>query len=64
VLVLAVAALLIYGVRDSARFNTVMVFAKVAVLIFFVVVGFSFSTATTSRRGRRAGRAAPSTRPP
>jgi basic amino acid/polyamine antiporter, APA family len=42
VLVLAVAALLIYGVRESARFNTIMVFAKVAVLIFFILVGFSF----------------------
>ena len=38
-LVLAVAALLIYGVRESARTNTVMVFVKVAILVFFVVVG-------------------------
>ena len=36
---LAVAALLIYGVRESARTNTVMVFVKVAILVFFVVVG-------------------------
>ena len=38
-LVLAVASLLIYGVRESARANTVMVFVKVGILIFFVVVG-------------------------
>src|SRR4051812_48079695 len=38
-LVLAVTALLIYGVRESARTNTVMVFVKIAILIFFIVVG-------------------------
>ena len=38
-LVLAVAALLIYGVRESARTNTFMVITKVAILIFFIVVG-------------------------
>jgi APA family basic amino acid/polyamine antiporter len=38
-LVLAVSALLIYGVRESARTNTVMVIVKVAILIFFIVVG-------------------------
>jgi APA family basic amino acid/polyamine antiporter len=38
-LVLAVSALLIYGVRESARTNTFMVFIKVAILIFFIVVG-------------------------
>ena len=38
-LVLAVAALLIYGIRESARTNTVMVFIKVAILIFFILVG-------------------------
>src|SRR3954465_5396774 len=38
-LVLAVTALLIYGVRESARTNTVMVFIKIAILIFFIVVG-------------------------
>jgi basic amino acid/polyamine antiporter, APA family len=38
-LVLAVSALLIYGVRESARTNTVMVFIKIAILIFFIVVG-------------------------
>jgi APA family basic amino acid/polyamine antiporter len=38
-LVLAVTALLIYGVRESARTNTIMVFVKIAILIFFIVVG-------------------------
>jgi basic amino acid/polyamine antiporter, APA family len=38
-LVLAVSALLVYGVRESARTNTFMVFIKVAILIFFIVVG-------------------------
>ena len=33
------SALLIYGVRESARTNTFMVFTKVAILIFFIVVG-------------------------
>jgi basic amino acid/polyamine antiporter, APA family len=40
-LVLAVTALLIYGVRESARTNTVMVVVKIAILIFFIVVGFA-----------------------
>jgi APA family basic amino acid/polyamine antiporter len=40
-LVLAVAALLIYGVRESARTNTIMVFLKVGILIFFILVGFA-----------------------
>jgi APA family basic amino acid/polyamine antiporter len=38
-LVLAVAALLIYGIRESARTNTVMVILKVGILVFFIVVG-------------------------
>ena len=36
---LAVAALLMYGVRESARINTAMVVLKIAILLFFVVVG-------------------------
>jgi basic amino acid/polyamine antiporter, APA family len=39
-LVLAVTALLIYGVRESARTNTIMVFVKIGVLVFFILVGF------------------------
>jgi APA family basic amino acid/polyamine antiporter len=38
-LVLAVAGLLMYGIRESARSNTVMVCLKVAILVFFIVVG-------------------------
>jgi amino acid transporter len=40
-LVLAVGAVLIAGVRHSARSNTVMVITKIAVLLFFIVVAFS-----------------------
>jgi basic amino acid/polyamine antiporter, APA family len=38
-LVLGVTAVLVAGVRESARANTVMVALKIAILIFFVVVG-------------------------
>ena len=37
-LVLAVAALLISGIRQSARSNTIMVIIKLVVLVFFIVV--------------------------
>jgi basic amino acid/polyamine antiporter, APA family len=40
-LVLAVAALLIAGVRKSARANTIMVLTKIVILIFFIVVAFT-----------------------
>ncbi len=40
-LVLAVAALLVSGVRQSTRSNTVMVIVKLVVLAFFIVVAFS-----------------------
>jgi APA family basic amino acid/polyamine antiporter len=39
--VLGVAALLIAGVRQSARTNTVLVITKIAVLLFFIVVALS-----------------------
>jgi APA family basic amino acid/polyamine antiporter len=39
VLVLAVTALLVAGVRESARANTVMVILKLAILVFFIVAG-------------------------
>jgi basic amino acid/polyamine antiporter, APA family len=38
-LVLAITALLVAGVRESARANTVMVILKLAILVFFIVVG-------------------------
>jgi basic amino acid/polyamine antiporter, APA family len=41
VLVLAVAGVLIAGIRQSARSNTVMVITKLLVLLFFIVVAFS-----------------------
>jgi APA family basic amino acid/polyamine antiporter len=41
VLVLAIAALLTAGVRESARTNTVMVVTKITILLFFIVVGFA-----------------------
>ena len=37
-LVLAVTALLIYGVRETARANTVMVFIKVGIVLLFIVL--------------------------
>ena len=40
-LVLAVAAVLVAGVRQSARSNTIMVITKIAVLLFFIAVAFS-----------------------
>jgi basic amino acid/polyamine antiporter, APA family len=41
---LAIAALLTVGVRESARTNTVMVVTKLAILVFFIVVGFTAFT--------------------
>jgi APA family basic amino acid/polyamine antiporter len=40
-LVLAVAALLIAGFRESARTNTVMVGLKIAILLVFIVIGLT-----------------------
>jgi APA family basic amino acid/polyamine antiporter len=40
-LVLAVTGLLIYGVKESARTNTVMVVIKIAVLLIFLVLAFT-----------------------
>jgi APA family basic amino acid/polyamine antiporter len=40
-LVLAIAAVLIAGVRQSARTNTVMVITKIGVLLFFIAVAIS-----------------------
>jgi basic amino acid/polyamine antiporter, APA family len=41
VIVLAVAALLIVGVRESARTNTIMVFTKLVVIALFIVLAFT-----------------------
>ncbi|MFL5851199.1 MAG: amino acid permease [Solirubrobacteraceae bacterium] len=40
-LVLLITGVLIIGVRESARFNSVMVVIKLAVLAFFIVLGFT-----------------------
>jgi basic amino acid/polyamine antiporter, APA family len=40
-LVLMITGVLIVGVRESARFNTLMVVFKLAVLAFFIVLGFT-----------------------
>jgi basic amino acid/polyamine antiporter, APA family len=44
VLVLAITALLVAGVRESARTNTIMVITKLTVLAFFVIVGITAFT--------------------
>src|ERR1700742_2232939 len=38
IIVLAVAALLIYGVRESARANTIMVITKLGIVVLFIVL--------------------------
>src|SRR3954470_5694976 len=40
-IVLAVAALLMYGVRESARTNTVMVITKLSIVVIFIVLAFT-----------------------
>ena len=40
-LVLAVGALLVFGVRESARTNTVMVVVKLLVVVLFIVLAFT-----------------------
>jgi APA family basic amino acid/polyamine antiporter len=44
-LVLVITAVLILGVKESARTNTVMVFVKVSVLLLFIVLAFTAFTA-------------------
>jgi APA family basic amino acid/polyamine antiporter len=39
---LAITALLVWGIRESATFNAVMVAIKIVVLVFFVGVGFHY----------------------
>jgi APA family basic amino acid/polyamine antiporter len=40
-LILAVTALLVIGIRESARTNTIMVIVKLSILAFFIVVGIT-----------------------
>ena len=41
-IVAALTVLLILGIRKSAKFNNLMVFIKVTVIIIFIAIGFSF----------------------
>jgi APA family basic amino acid/polyamine antiporter len=41
IIVLVITTLLVIGVRESARFNAVMVAIKVVAVLFFIAVGFS-----------------------
>jgi APA family basic amino acid/polyamine antiporter len=41
-IVLVISALLVIGVRESARFNAVMVSIKLAAILFFIVVGIKY----------------------
>jgi APA family basic amino acid/polyamine antiporter len=41
-IVAAISILLVIGIRESAKFNNVMVITKVGVIILFVVIGFFF----------------------
>jgi APA family basic amino acid/polyamine antiporter len=42
IIVLLITALLVIGVRESARFNAVMVAIKLAAVVFFIFAGFTF----------------------
>jgi basic amino acid/polyamine antiporter, APA family len=41
-IVLVITALLVVGVRESARFNAVMVAVKLAAILFFIIVGVGY----------------------
>jgi basic amino acid/polyamine antiporter, APA family len=41
-IVLAITVILVYGIRESAQFNTLMVIVKIIVLLFFIAVGFFY----------------------
>jgi APA family basic amino acid/polyamine antiporter len=41
-IVAAITVILIWGVRESARFNAVMVGIKILVLTFFIIIGFTW----------------------
>ena len=42
VIIVALTALLVYGIRESARANSIMVVVKVGIVLFFVAVGAFF----------------------
>ena len=58
-LVLLVTALLVVGIKESANFNNVIVFVKVAIV--FLVIGFGISTSTRPT-GSRSSRRTPASR--
>lgn len=39
-IVLVISMILIWGIRESARFNAIMVGIKIVVLVFFIIIGF------------------------
>jgi APA family basic amino acid/polyamine antiporter len=41
-IVFVITVVLIWGIRESARFNAVMVGIKILVLLFFIIVGFTY----------------------
>ena len=41
-IVFVITVVLIWGIRESARFNAVMVGIKILVLLFFIVIGFTY----------------------
>src|SRR6185503_20245786 len=41
-IVALITIVLIWGIRESARFNATMVGIKILVLIFFIIVGFTY----------------------
>jgi APA family basic amino acid/polyamine antiporter len=41
-IVLAITAILVVGIRESARFNAVMVLVKLVVVFFVIIVGFRY----------------------
>lgn len=42
VIVVAISSILIVGIRESARFNSFIVFVKVSVVILFIVLGYFY----------------------
>jgi len=44
-IVAVLSVLLIFGIKESANFNNIMVVIKVAVIIFFIGIGFAFVSA-------------------
>jgi APA family basic amino acid/polyamine antiporter len=42
IIVLLISALLVIGVRESARFNAVMVAVKLAAILFFIIIGVGY----------------------